>query len=172
MEGLKAASSSGSGDGGSTGGEYGSSDAGASSSSGGGEAGGGDEQQPVWECRLAGGGSVRGRSIVLATGGLSFPAVGTDGTGACFACFFMCACHRMTVNKLGRDQAKTYAALMPLLLYQHTCNHQTCPCTGHRIVKKVGHDLAKTYAALTPLLLVSCKCSHAPTTLHHRPPHC
>ncbi len=39
------------------------------------------QQRRDWLCLLREGGSVRGRVVVLATGGLSFPAVGTDGTG-------------------------------------------------------------------------------------------
>ncbi|KAI8475412.1 MAG: hypothetical protein J3K34DRAFT_517435 [Monoraphidium minutum] len=56
-----------------------------------------------WLCRLAGGRSLRAGCVVLATGGLSFPAVGTDGTG-----------HRI-LQSLGHGLAPPYAALTPLL---------------------------------------------------------
>ncbi|KIZ02794.1 hypothetical protein MNEG_5163 [Monoraphidium neglectum] len=64
---------------------------------------GGGAERCDWVCRLAGGTGVRARTVVLATGGLSFPAVGTDGTG-----------HRI-VAKLGHSLAQPYAALTPLL---------------------------------------------------------
>ena len=70
---------------------------------GGGAGGGGDDAGAVWECRLRGGGAVRARAVVLATGGLSFPAVGTDGAG-----------HRVA-RALGHTINQTYAALTPLL---------------------------------------------------------
>lgn len=107
MEGLEHAAP---GDGGSSGGTSSSGGGSTSISSSGGGGGGaepseaaaGDEAAPAgkrrrasagggggrsgrgaveWVCRLAGGGGVRARCVVLATGGFSFPAVGTDGTG-------------------------------------------------------------------------------------------
>jgi hypothetical protein len=55
---------------------------GGSGGGGGGKGGGKGGPRPEWVLRVAGGGPpVRARTVVLATGGLSFPAVGTDGTG-------------------------------------------------------------------------------------------
>ncbi|GAX81938.1 hypothetical protein CEUSTIGMA_g9366.t1 [Chlamydomonas eustigma] len=55
-----------------------------------------------WECILKDGEKIGCDRLVLATGGLSFPGVGTDGTG-----------HRV-VKKLGHEIRDTYPALTPL----------------------------------------------------------
>ena len=58
--------------------------------------------KPRWICRLKQGEKVECDSLVVATGGLSFPAVGTDGTG-----------HRI-MKGLGMELRETYPALTPL----------------------------------------------------------
>ncbi len=55
-----------------------------------------------WEIGLAGGGSIRSRSVVVATGGLSVPATGSDGTGL------------RLLEKLGHTIHPLYPALTPL----------------------------------------------------------
>lgn len=56
-----------------------------------------------YRCSLAGGSDVCSPRLVVATGGLSFPAVGTDGTG-----------HRL-LRGLGHSLKQLYPALTPLL---------------------------------------------------------
>lgn len=55
-----------------------------------------------WVCTLADGSEVVSEKIIVATGGLSFPAVGTDGTG-----------HRI-LRSLGISVEAPYPALTPL----------------------------------------------------------
>ena len=57
-----------------------------------------------WSLHEPGALIARARAVVVATGGLSFPAVGTDGTG-----------HKMLRDELGVRIAETYPALVPLL---------------------------------------------------------
>jgi predicted Rossmann fold flavoprotein len=56
-----------------------------------------------WEVRTADGGTHAAHALVLATGGLSFPALGTDGTG-----------HRIVSQCLGHALHAPYPALVPL----------------------------------------------------------
>ncbi len=58
---------------------------------------------PLHVLALAGGGALRCRRLVLATGGLSLPKTGSDGAGYRFA------------RALGHTLAATYPALVPLL---------------------------------------------------------
>eukprot|EP00899_Mesostigma_viride_P003256 jgi/Mesvir1/12931/Mv05949-RA.1 len=61
-------------------------------------------QGPRWEVTLADGSQVSARCVVMATGGLSFPAVGTDGTG-----------HRiLSRREIGNSLVPVYPALTPL----------------------------------------------------------
>lgn len=63
------------------------------------------QQQPdgTWRLLLTGGGSVAARRVVLATGGLSFPKMGTTGDG-----------YRL-LEKHGHSLKEPYAALTPLM---------------------------------------------------------
>jgi predicted flavoprotein YhiN len=56
-----------------------------------------------WVCDLKDGSKHKSDRLVVATGGLSFPGVGTDGTG-----------HRL-MKKLGHEIKETYPALTPLI---------------------------------------------------------
>jgi hypothetical protein len=56
-----------------------------------------------WCVRTAGGTEHTADAVILATGGLSFAAVGTDGTG-----------HRIAVDALGHAMAEPFPALVPL----------------------------------------------------------
>ena len=56
-----------------------------------------------WCVRCDGGAEHSADAVVLATGGLSFPAVGTDGTG-----------HRIAAQELGHSLQRTFPALTPL----------------------------------------------------------
>jgi predicted Rossmann fold flavoprotein len=55
-----------------------------------------------WRVRLAGGGEIAARAVVVATGGLSVPPTGSDGTGL------------RIVQRLGHTIHPTYPALTPL----------------------------------------------------------
>jgi len=57
-----------------------------------------------WRCDCADGASFSADALVLSTGGLSFPAVGTDGTG-----------HRVAARDLGHSLQAPFPALVPLL---------------------------------------------------------
>ncbi len=61
----------------------------------------------AWEVELENAPSVRARAIVLATGGLSVPATGSDGAGLRIA------------EKLGHTVHETYPALTPLIADPH-----------------------------------------------------
>ncbi|KAG2437439.1 hypothetical protein HXX76_006089 [Chlamydomonas incerta] len=66
----------------------------------------GDELPPPptkWLCKLKDGTEHVADKLIVATGGLSFPAVGTDGTG-----------HRL-LSRLGHSLRQPYAALTPLV---------------------------------------------------------
>lgn len=76
----------------------------------GGKGPGGDKAGPPprppstrWACKLKDGSVVEADRVILATGGLSFPAVGTDGTG-----------HRIAREQLGHSLREPYPALVPL----------------------------------------------------------
>ena len=62
----------------------------------------GPDSRPGWLVGLAGGGTVRSRSVVVATGGLSVPATGSDGTGL------------RLLEALGHTLNPLYPALTPL----------------------------------------------------------
>lgn len=65
-----------------------------------------------WLCRLGGeGGELEASKLIICTGGMSFPAVGTDGTG-----------HRI-LEGLGHELVPPYPALTPLV-GAHPANHQ------------------------------------------------
>ena len=64
-----------------------------------------------WTLSLAGSSAVRTRTVVLATGGLSVPATGSDGWGL------------RAVNELGLEVHSTYPALTPLVLDPPTHKH-------------------------------------------------
>lgn len=66
-------------------------------------AGAGGGVRTRWACALSDGTEVSGDRVILATGGLSFPAVGTDGTG-----------HRIAREQLGHSLNEPYPALVPL----------------------------------------------------------
>ncbi|TMQ62736.1 MAG: aminoacetone oxidase family FAD-binding enzyme [Candidatus Eisenbacteria bacterium] len=70
---------------------------------GGGKAGG-DDASPSWKVRLASGVFLRASRVIIATGGLSIPATGSDGTGIDI------------VRRLGHTIHDTYPALTPLTL--------------------------------------------------------
>jgi predicted Rossmann fold flavoprotein len=61
----------------------------------------------AWRAGLAGGGEIRAARVVLATGGLSVPATGSDGTGLDVA------------RRLGHTIHDTYPALTPLTARPH-----------------------------------------------------
>ena len=61
----------------------------------------------AWTVRLAGGATLRARSVILASGGLSVPATGSDGTGLDIA------------RGLGHTIHATYPALTPLTAEPH-----------------------------------------------------
>jgi hypothetical protein len=60
-----------------------------------------------WAVRLAGGAAIRAARVILATGGLSVPATGSDGTGLDIA------------RRLGHTIHDTYPALTPLTARPH-----------------------------------------------------
>ena len=60
-----------------------------------------------WIVKLAGGGEIRAAQVVIATGGLSIPATGSDGTGIDL------------VRRLGHTMHETYPALTPLTNTPH-----------------------------------------------------
>ncbi len=62
---------------------------------------------PGWRVRLAGGAEIRASAVIVATGGLSVPATGSDGTGLTIA------------RGLGHTVHDTYAALTPLTADPH-----------------------------------------------------
>lgn len=72
---------------------------------GGGNAAGQDP--PRWVIKLAGGSEIRASRVVIATGGLSIPATGSDGTGIDL------------VRRLGHTIHDTYPALTPLTNTPH-----------------------------------------------------
>jgi len=59
---------------------------------------------PGWTVRMADGGEVRAAAVIVATGGLSLPGTGSDGTGLAI------------VRRLGHQIHATYPALTPLTL--------------------------------------------------------
>ncbi|HKW51780.1 MAG TPA: aminoacetone oxidase family FAD-binding enzyme [Candidatus Eisenbacteria bacterium] len=63
--------------------------------------------EPEWNVRLAGGGVLRASRVIIATGGLSIPATGSDGTGIDI------------VRRLGHTIHDTYPALTPLTATPH-----------------------------------------------------
>jgi len=63
--------------------------------------------QPAWRVRLQGGAEIRAAQVVIATGGLSVPATGSDGTGLDL------------VRRLGHTIHDTYPALTPLTAEPH-----------------------------------------------------
>ena len=71
----------------------------------GGGSGAGDAR--AWRVGLAGGAEIRASAVVVATGGLSVPATGSDGTGI------------EIVRGLGHTIHDTYAALTPLTADPH-----------------------------------------------------
>jgi predicted Rossmann fold flavoprotein len=73
---------------------------------GGGNAGGRDAS-PSWRVLLASGGVLRASRVIIATGGLSVPATGSDGTGIDL------------VRRLGHTIHDTYPALTPLTAVPH-----------------------------------------------------
>ncbi len=73
---------------------------------GGGMAGGGSAA-PAWRVRLANGGGIRASRVIIATGGFSVPATGSDGTGIDLA------------RRLGHTIHDTYPALTPLTAVPH-----------------------------------------------------
>ena len=66
-----------------------------------------DEDGSAWSVELANGTRIRASSVVLATGGLSVPATGSDGTGLAIA------------GRLGHRVNDTYPALTPLTAQPH-----------------------------------------------------
>jgi predicted Rossmann fold flavoprotein len=62
---------------------------------------------PGWVVRLAGGATIRASRVIVATGGLSVPATGSDGTGLDL------------VRRLGHTIHETYPALTPLVATPH-----------------------------------------------------
>jgi len=72
----------------------------------GGRAAGGDAS-PSWKVRLANGSVLRASRVIIATGGLSVPATGSDGTGIDI------------VRRLGHTIHDTYPALTPLTAVPH-----------------------------------------------------
>ncbi len=75
------------------------------SGKGGGKAGG--DASPTWRVLLASGGVLRASRVIIATGGLSVPATGSDGTGIDI------------VRRLGHTIHDTYPALTPLTAVPH-----------------------------------------------------
>ena len=63
----------------------------------------GDEDAGEWTLRVRGSADVRAKTVVLAMGGMSFPAVGTDGTG-----------YAIARRDLGHALNEPYPALVPL----------------------------------------------------------
>ena len=63
--------------------------------------------QAAWRIRLQGGAEIRAARVVIATGGLSVPATGSDGTGLDL------------VRRLGHTIHDTYPALTPLTAEPH-----------------------------------------------------
>ena len=63
----------------------------------------GDEDAGEWTLRVRGSADVRAKTVVLAMGGMSFPAVGTDGTG-----------YAIARRDLGHALNDPYPALVPL----------------------------------------------------------
>ena len=63
--------------------------------------------QDAWRIRLQGGAEIRAARVVIATGGLSVPATGSDGTGLDL------------VRRLGHTIHDTYPALTPLTAEPH-----------------------------------------------------
>ena len=72
-----------------------------------GEASGGEPKRASWRVGLAGGGAIRAAAVIIATGGLSVPATGSDGTGIDL------------VRRLGHTIHDTYPALTPLTAEPH-----------------------------------------------------
>ena len=66
-----------------------------------------EPREGAWRVGLAGGGEVRASRVVIATGGLSVPATGSDGTGLDL------------VRRLGHTIHDTYPALTPLTARPH-----------------------------------------------------
>ena len=73
---------------------------------GGGGAAAGDAS-PAWRVRLANGSALLASRVIIATGGLSVPATGSDGTGIDL------------VRRLGHTIHDTYPALTPLTAVPH-----------------------------------------------------
>ena len=65
------------------------------------------DSAPRWRVRLAGGVEIRAARVIIATGGLSVPATGSDGTGLDL------------VRALGHTIHDTYPALTPLTAEPH-----------------------------------------------------
>jgi predicted Rossmann fold flavoprotein len=66
-----------------------------------------EPREGAWRVGLAGGGEIRAARVVIATGGLSVPATGSDGTGLDL------------VRRLGHTIHDTYPALTPLTARPH-----------------------------------------------------
>jgi len=81
---------------------------------------------PSWIVKVAGGAEIRASHVVIATGGLSIPATGSDGTGIDL------------VRRLGHTIHETYPALTPLTN------------TPHRYAELAGVSLPVTMEAPGP----------------------
>jgi len=121
----------------------------------------------AWVCRGAdaAGGAVRAGALVVASGGLSFPKVGTDGTG-----------HRL-LQGLGHSMHGPYPALTPLLGahpgleslagVSHRVSVRFAPPPGHQ---KKGRGKKKPPASFRPGFLFTHRGFSGPSVLdvsHH-----
>lgn len=84
------------------------------------------DRGPGWRVRFRGGGEIRASRVILATGGLSVPATGSDGVGF------------EIVRRLGHAIHETYPALTPLT------------ATPHRYAPLAGVSLPVTIEAPGP----------------------
>ncbi|HEU0051764.1 MAG TPA: aminoacetone oxidase family FAD-binding enzyme [Longimicrobium sp.] len=81
-----------------------------------------------WRVRLEGGGEIEAARVVIATGGLSVPATGSDGTGL------------RIVRQLGHTVHDTYAALTPLTASPPVHAHLAGVSLTARLEAPAGRD--------------------------------
>jgi len=108
-----------------------------------------------WLCRLRDGSSVRGQVVVVATGGLSFPAVGTDGTGEALVEVLILVC---LISWLWFAVCKLsfwIGVLVCSLEFEMVCRRLLHPSPS------VGHPKSQPPSSLTP----------PRTHSRHPPPH-
>ena len=113
----------------------------------------------TWRVDLDGGASCEADSVVLASGGLSFPAVGTDGTGHNVAeTVRACSLRRLRTCRLSHTFAcsqvphPVFSELPPCSANVSRVTIRRMPDVCKHSAVQLGHSLNAMYPALTPLI--------------------